>query len=68
MALVGGSEGLGTITRYHLVGGFGTVRCNRPKEGLGTTSRAGGEGGSGNMARVGGREGVGILTRDHFLW
>jgi hypothetical protein len=40
MALVGGSVGLGTITRYHLFAGFRTVRRTSPKEGLGTISRA----------------------------
>jgi hypothetical protein len=40
MALMGGCVGLGTITRYILVGGFGTVRRTRAKEGLGTISRA----------------------------
>jgi hypothetical protein len=44
MALVGGSVGLGTITRYHLVGGVRIVKRTLPKEGLRTISLAGWEG------------------------
>jgi hypothetical protein len=47
IAWLGGRIGLTTITRYHLVGVFGTVRTTRRKEGIGTISRPGKEGGSG---------------------
>jgi hypothetical protein len=57
MASLGGRIGLSTITRYHLVGVFGTVRRTRAKKGIGTISRAGREGGSGIWPGwVGGKE------------
>jgi hypothetical protein len=63
---VGGRIGLRTRTRYHLVGGFGTV-SRRVKKALGTLSRAGWEGGSGKMARVCGRVGLGTIINDNFV-
>jgi hypothetical protein len=57
MALVCGRVGLGTGTRYHLLGRFGTVRRTRAKEGLGIISRAGRVGVRGNWSGwVGGKE------------
>jgi hypothetical protein len=67
MAHLCGRVKLGNKTRYHLVGGTGTVRRTLAKEILGTLSRAGWEGGFGKMARVAWREGIGIITREHFV-
>jgi hypothetical protein len=39
----------------------------RVKEGLGTTSQSGLEGGSGKISSVVGRGGIGILTMNHFI-
>jgi hypothetical protein len=67
MALVGGREGIGIITRDHCFWGFGNVGRSIVKEELGTLSRDCWEGKSWKMALVCGSVGLGTITRYHLF-